>query len=748
MRARLNGIHYILMFSVSVTGFLIGCSLAFHADLFSVISQKVQNAPAPVITPANNPTWQFNVVSAPTVTLSCELSDARVLYSIDGAEPFTEYTVPFNIPFPADTTVPSTIILRAYARHNDYLDSAIASQVYQFVTTVPAPVIAPAGDPPPVFTIKTVPTVTIICAQSGVTIHVSLDGGLTYSDYTTPFSLSVPADPLSSSSLTVSAYATFPDYLDSSVSSQGYSFVPTVPTPTIDPPPAVGGYPYSAPPTITLSCSIADAAIVYSVDGLAPETAYSTPFILPLPANWSFDADVTVRAYATKAGFATSDVAAQTYHCLRTSIAPTIAPVPASYYQYNLPPTIQLTCPTAGATIHYSVDGGATYYDYAVAIPLPVPVDWSINRDIVLTAYASLGGYVDSTAVSATYPFLAPGTILTIAGNGLNDFSGDGGAATDASLGAPTDVCVDGAGNVYISDTDNNRIRKVDAATGIITTFAGTGIAGSGGDGGIATSAQLSGPTGLAATNTALYVADTGNNRIRIIDLATGVITTYAGTGAAGYFGDGGNRIAAVLNAPQGIGFDNNEKNLYIADTGNNRVRCITIATNVISLIAGNGTAEYSGDGALATLAGLNAPVGVGLRLSNKFLYIADTGNNRIRMIDLADDPAIIVTAAGTGTPGYSGDNGDPLIAAINAPTMVQVDNTAVYFSDTGNARVRLIDGGIITTIAGTGISGFSGDRGPATSANLSAPMGLRMTSARDLIVDAGNNRVRYMLDY
>lgn len=495
-----------------------------------------------------------------------------------------------------------------------------------------------------------------------------------------------------------------------------------------------------------MSCALAGSSIVYSVDGLAPETEYSAPFTLPFPSDWSLDADVTIRAYATKAGFATSVVAAQTYHCLPTSIAPSIAPVPALYYQYNLPPTIQLTCLTPGATIHYSVDGGTTYADYLGAFNLPVPVDWSVNRDIVLSAYASLGGYVDSTVVSVTYPFLAPGTILTIAGDGTYGYSGDGGLATDAAFRSPTDVCVDGAGNVYVSDTENNRIRKIAAATGIITTFAGTGVAGFGGDGGNALAAQLSGPTGLAATNTTLYIADTGNNRIRAIELATGVITTYAGTGIAAYSGDGGNRTAAALNAPRGITLDNNDKNLYIADTGNNRVRVITFATDVISLIAGNGAAEYSGDGAPAILAGLNAPVGVGLRLSNKDLYIADTGNNRIRMVDAAT--AFIATVAGTGAVGYSGDGGDPLVATLNAPSMVKVDNTAVYFTDTGNSSARMIDGGIITTIAGSGISGFAGDRGPAIAARLSAPLGFCITNTRNLIVDTGNNRVRVLIDY
>ena len=222
---------------------------------------------------------------------------------------------------------------------------------------------------------------------------------------------------------------------------------------------------------------------------------------------------------------------------------------------------------------------------------------------------------------------------------------GDGGAATAAALMNPGGVAVDAAGTLYIADTDNNRIRKVTTA-GVITTVAGNGLAGAGGDGGQAVFASLHSPHGVAVDAAGnLYIADTDNNRIRKVTPA-GIITTVAGTGISGHSGDGGPATAARLNYPVGVAVDA-AGNLYIADTGNSRIRKVTPA-GVITTLAGTGIGGYSGDGGPATAAQLKYPFGVAVDAAGN-LYIADSGNNSIRKVTPA---GIITTVAGNGTAG------------------------------------------------------------------------------------------------
>lgn len=320
------------------------------------------------------------------------------------------------------------------------------------------------------------------------------------------------------------------------------------------------------------------------------------------------------------------------------------------------------------------------------------------------------------------------GIITTVAGNGTSSFSGDGGAATSASLGSATDCgqALDSSGNIYISDTANNRIRKVTAATGIITTIAGTGTSSFSGDGGLATSATLSGPEGVGVdSNGNIYIADKFNAAIRKVTVATGIITTVAGIGASGGFsGDGGLATSAELATPECVRFDSSD-NMYIADYGNWRIRKVTAATGIITTVAGNGTQGYSGDGGAATSASLDTAVSIAADLSGN-LYIADWNNNRIRKVAAAT--GIITTVAGTGTAGGAGDGGLATSAQLDGPADVAVDSSGnLYIADNGNDRIRKVDAstGIITTVVGTGSAGFSGDGGAATSAELTNPWGI-----------------------
>jgi len=329
--------------------------------------------------------------------------------------------------------------------------------------------------------------------------------------------------------------------------------------------------------------------------------------------------------------------------------------------------------------------------------------------------------------------------IGTIAGNGGFSFSGDGGAANKAQLNRPQAVAVDAAGNSYVVDTGNNAVRKITAG-GTISTFAGNGTAGFGGDGGAATGAQLNSPSGIAVDSTGnVYIADTQNARIRRV--TGGTIGTVAGGGTVGYAGDGGAGTSAQLNTPIGIAVDG-AGNLYIADFGNNVVRKLS-SGGAISTIAGNNRQGYSGDGGLGTLAQLNGPQGVAVDAAGN-VYIADTLNSRIRKVAPGGG---ISTIAGTGIAGYSGDGGPALSAQIVNPAGLAVDSAGnLYVSDLSKSIRRIFANGPISTVAGTNAQGYSGDGGLALNAMLNGPTGLAVDSKGNVYVaDSGNNAVRLL---
>lgn len=338
------------------------------------------------------------------------------------------------------------------------------------------------------------------------------------------------------------------------------------------------------------------------------------------------------------------------------------------------------------------------------------------------------------------------GIITTFAGNGSSTFAGDGGQASQASLRFPISLVFDNTGNLFIGDLSNHRIRKIDKQTNIISTVVGSGR-GYSGDNGPATSAVLDTPAGFAMdANGNIYIADSHNNRIRKVDATTQVITTIAGDGVADISGDGFQAINARLNRPNSVALDANG-NIYIADRGNNKIRKITVSTGVISTVAGLGLDTFSGDGGPAVNAQLNAPTG--LTITNGNIYVADLSNHRVRKIDL--NTGIITSIAGNGTAsfnsGYSGDNGLAVNAQINNPTDVALDKQGnVYIADVFNHCIRKITAstGIITTIAGNGTPGFSGDGGQAVQATLNAPQGIEIDAQGNIYVaDTRNHRIR-----
>jgi len=361
-----------------------------------------------------------------------------------------------------------------------------------------------------------------------------------------------------------------------------------------------------------------------------------------------------------------------------------------------------------------------------------------------------------------------PGYVITtVAGTGPvnnpknNGFSGDGGPATQAKLNAPIGVALDNANTLYIADQVNNRVRQVPVA-GTINTVAGDGVTGYSGDGAAAINAALDAPCGVVVDPSGpFYIADYQNVVRKVIPASANEIVTVAGTGAYGFGGDGGIGVqtgppAALLAHPCGISLAKNG-NLYIADSGNNRIRMIN-PTGYISTVAGSPVQGFLGDGGLATYAQLNTPQGV-VADSAGNLYFTDTMNNRIRKVTFLSPcnattgncPAIITTIAGSSPPGgdggFSGDGGPAVNAQLNRPFGLALDAAGnIFFTDSYNQRVREINisTGIITTIAGSGVSGFSGDGGPALSATFGFPTGIAVdTAGKIYVADTQNNVIR-----
>ena len=280
------------------------------------------------------------------------------------------------------------------------------------------------------------------------------------------------------------------------------------------------------------------------------------------------------------------------------------------------------------------------------------------------------------------------GIITTVAGTGESGFNGDNIAATDAKLFLPEGVFTDSIGNLYIDDALNNRIRKVIISTGIITTVVGNGMGGFAGDGGQATDAKLFTPSGVSVDRFGnIYVADLNNNRIRKIDATSGIISTIAGTGVAGYTGDHGLAINAQIDEP-GQAVADSYGNVYFTESGNSILRKVDVSTGIITTIAGNGIVGYSGDNGPAISSQLSKPYGLFIDSLNN-IFIDEWGNGTIRRIDAITNK--ISTVAGTGVQGFSGDGG-PATDAKLIPDGVWVDKYGtIFIADLDNNRIRKV---------------------------------------------------------
>ena len=384
------------------------------------------------------------------------------------------------------------------------------------------------------------------------------------------------------------------------------------------------------------------------------------------------------------------------------------------------------------------------------------------------TAVDQAGNLYFSSSDNCVFKLSASGVLTLVAGNGRAGFSGDGGPAVNAQLNSPQGVALDAAGNLYIVDSLNNRVRMV-TPQGIISTFAGNGssspdsVPGSFNDGAPATQGLLKRPLGVATDSSGnVYIADTGDNLIREVT-TDGLIHSIAGDGYPGYYGEDGPATTAELHTPSDVAVDSSS-NVWIADTVNEYIREIVASTGYIHHMVGNngtpnpgpGTEGYSGDNASSQLATLYSPVGVALD-SSANLYIVEQGDSRVREVNYQSNTVTfpgtnlkvqsgwIETVVGTNVVGFNASNTTANQTPLNYPTGMSVDSSGnMYIADTLNLRVRKVNNNSIGTVAGNGLLSYGGDGGPAAGAQLNAPQGVAADTSGNLyIADTGNNSIR-----
>ena len=415
--------------------------------------------------------------------------------------------------------------------------------------------------------------------------------------------------------------------------------------------------------------------------------------------------------------------------------------------------TASLPFTTTGTPVTYSIVWGSTasaagFVNVTGAAISTAPLSVAIPATATEATYTGVitvnNGSCTSVAQTISITVNQSVNIYTYAGTGINGYTGNGNAATLARVSHPYNIATDCDGNTFIADFENAVVRKV-SPTGVISTIAGTGVIGYSGDDGPATSATMSHPDGIALDAAGnVYFTDFNNHVVRRIS-TSGIITRVAGSLANGYDGDGGVATSAKLSYPSGLTIDG-AGNFFIADNANNVIRKVT-PSGIITTVAGNNIPGYTGDGGAATAARLNSPKNVHADGSGN-LYISDFGNQVVRKVDAA---GIITTFAGNGITGYSGDGGPATLAKLDHPYGITTDGSGnVYFSEYTNSIVRKVNlSGIISTIAGDHTIGYGGDGGPALLAQLNQPMGLsRDCAGRIFIADNANYAVRILGEY
>ncbi len=503
--------------------------------------------------------------------------------------------------------------------------------------------------------------------------------------------------------------------------------------------PASGSYTSSQ--SVTLSEAVPGATIYYAAYGPVSTQGF-VPYTGAIALN--LGGSETIEAYATEAGYQQSSYTVANYTLnLPTAPTPVFSPAGGSFASTQ---TVTITDAAANAAIYYTTDGS---YPSASSNAYTGPLTVSTSETI--SAIALAPGYSQSLYASSQFRIDSAQSsfVYTVAGSGALGYEGDGGLATTATLSYPAGVALDSAGNLFFADQENNAIRRVDAKTGVVTTVAGTGLAGYSGDNGAATSAQLNAP-GAVAFDAAgnLYIADWLNSVVRKVDAKTGTMTTVAGNGTSSADTTTGPATSLGLAYPTSVAVDSGG-DLYIG-TGT-LVRKVTAATGTIATFAGGGYSNgSSGDGGPATSAALGFVQGLGLDSAGN-LYIADSGYSVIRKVSVAT--GIITTIAGgaanTTSTATLGDGGPATSAVLNRPSSVAIDGSGnLFIADTIDGVIREVTAatGVIQTVvghAGGSCDGLSGDGGPARSATLCYPVAVALDAAGDLYIGDSSTRIR-----
>lgn len=581
---------------------------------------------------------------------------------------------------------------------------------------------------PPVFSNipanKTVPSTSAAGANVTFTLPTATD----VVDGVRPVTANPPSGslfPVGNTTVTFSAS-------DLSAHTATATFVITVVT---VPPPTISGVPNN----VTLEAtSPAGAVFTYQLP-----TAVSGQNV-PLPVQTTHPSGTTFPLGMTTVTFtATDNLTLTSTATFKVTVVDTKPPV----FSFTPPDITTEALTPAGATVNYNLPTATDIVDGQVTVNTDktsgslFPIG---TTTVTLTAMDSRQNKVTLTfkiIVLADVSY----TISTFAGNGNYGFSGDGGQATAATFKQLVGVAREQQGRILILDSVNRSLRRV-AVDGTLSTIAGNGVSGNGGDNKPATGANFGNPSGVAVDSQGnIYVADLTFNRVRRIG-TDGVISHFAGdvNGAQGSTGDSGSAQGARLRQPRGLAVDASD-NLYITDSGNHRIRKVAALTKIITTVAGNGAAGFSGSGAPATSLSLNNPSAVALDGLNN-LFIADTGNQRVWRVDAVSQSMAVI--AGTGVTGFSGDDGLSTAAQLNNPNGIAADSAGnVFIADQNNHRIRRISKSTnkIRTVAGMNGSGFSGDGGPATQALLNGPVAIASdeTGNNVFVADAGNLRVR-----
>ena len=746
-----------------------------------------------ILTPAAMPVFMPAggvYLTTQNVTMTAATANSVVYYTLDGSTPTTASSV-----YSGPIAVAASETLSAIAVAPATPQSAVSTAIYTITPQAGTPVMLPAAG-----TYISAQMVMLTSATANAVLYYTLDGS-------TPSTASnLYSGPISvSASQTVSAIATAQGDAQSAVATAAYVIAPPAAAPTFTP--AAGGF--TAAQSVTLSSSTPNTTIYYSTNGAAPTTAspvYSGPI--------NVAATQTISAMALAPGYSQSPVAAAAYILEVAPQITTPATLPAGYpgapysasidvfgggpnYVWTVNGTAVPTngspmamtdglsvisfggyaltvrgTPTAPGPLTFTVSvadnfsslgaGPVTFtlpIDTPAPISLPPPTPSSIGAAVVGNAYMGYAGVSGGvppytwtvTGLTDNLTWSTSTEIATLAGDGQPGYSGDGGPATGAAISDFGGVAVDASGDIFFADAVSARVREVSAATGLISTVAGTGTSGYNGDNLPARTAQLSAPAGLAVDFAGnLYIADAGNNRIRMMSAATGIIATVAGSGIAGYNGDNIPAASAQLNAPEGVAVDA-AGNIYIADTGNRRIRVVTVSTGLIATAAGTGTQGYSGDGGPAVAAQFNNPVALAIDGQTN-IYVADAtlatstsaASGRIRMVGALTGS--IATLAGNGVGGYNGDGIAAADAELSLPTAVAVDGGGnIYISDSINNRIRMVSAGtdVISTVAGTGTPQYNGDNIPAMTAGIASPAGMAVDGWGNLYIADGASRIR-----